>query len=97
MRIDLRNKDLDRLRSVLTCFPAVKSARIFGSRANGTATRASDIDLAVEAPALSGAEWSRLKEAIEEAPIIYEIDVVRVDDLQNAALREKIEREGVEI
>lgn len=48
---DLREVDLERLRAVFRRFPEVRRVLVFGSRATGTAKRASDVDLAVEAPA----------------------------------------------
>lgn len=53
----LRHSDLIALRSILRRYPAVRQARIFGSRATGNARRASDIDLAISAPDISATEW----------------------------------------
>jgi len=94
--IDLRERDLATLRGIFARFPSVREVRLFGSRATGRARRASDIDLAVFAPeAIS--EWPRLIEALETAPIIHELDVVRTEQTGNRRLLEKIEREGVVI
>jgi uncharacterized protein len=94
---DLREKDLETLRQTFRRFPGVREVRLFGSRANGTAKRASDIDLAIYAPGADAREWSNLIEAIEEAPIIHEFDIVRPDKTTSARLLEKIEREGMQI
>jgi len=93
----LREKDLAVLRSTLGRFPAVEQARVFGSRATGTAKRASDLDLAVRAPAATTGEWLELCEALENAPLIYELDLVREEHVLNPRLRERIEREGVTV
>jgi predicted nucleotidyltransferase len=71
--------------------------RIFGSRANGTSKRASDIDLAIDAPDATISEWSALCEALDEAPLIYLIDIVRRDKALSSKLNSKIEREGTKI
>lgn len=42
-------------------------------------------------------QWSDLCEAIENAPIIYEIDLVRPDLLPEGPLKEKIARESIAI
>jgi proline iminopeptidase len=97
MGIDLRKKDLETLRSIIAAFQGIKSARVFGSRANGTAARASDIDLAIDAPGMPDSDWHRLTESLENAPIIYKIDVVRLDRLENRKLRERVEKEGVDL
>ena len=93
----LSERDLAILRAVFVRFPCVREARVFGSRANGTARRASDIDLAISAPNAKIEEWLELKAAIEETPIIYELDIVRVEKAENLRLLEKIEREGLVI
>src|SRR5437870_5568290 len=93
----LRDQDLAVLRRTFHRFPYVREARIFGSRATGNARRASDIDLAISAPDATAGQWLELTEALDEAPIIYELDVVRTERINNARLLEKIAREGVPI
>jgi len=75
----------------------VREVRVFGSRATGHARRASDLDLAISAPDATSAEWQELAEALDAAPLIYELDLVRPEKTANAPLREKIAREGVAI
>jgi predicted nucleotidyltransferase len=93
----LREKDLNVLRETLRRFGFVRDVRVFGSRATGTARRASDLDLAISAPAATNHEWAELCDALENAPLIYEIDVVRPERTTNERLREKIAREGVTV
>jgi predicted nucleotidyltransferase len=75
----------------------VREVRVFGSRATGYARRASDLDLAISAPEATPAEWADLCEALENAPLIYELDLVRPERATSQRLKEKIEREGVSI
>jgi predicted nucleotidyltransferase len=93
----LRDKDLNILRMIFLKFPRVKEVLLFGSRATGHARRASDLDLAIVAPGLTAAEWADLCDALESASLIYELDVVRLDQLLPSALHERIEREGLVI
>jgi predicted nucleotidyltransferase len=93
----LREKDLAALRATFRRFPCVREVRVFGSRATGEARRASDLDLAISAPDATSAEWQELAEALDDAPLIYEIDIVRPEQTDNARLKEKIAREGVAI
>ena len=95
--VALRNKDLAVLRAAFRRFPAVREVRVFGSRATGTARRASDLDLAISAPEATAAEWQDLCEALEDAPLIYELDLVRSEGLTNERLKEKIARDGVSV
>lgn len=93
----LRDQDLAALRRIFRRFPCVREVRLFGSRATGQARRASDIDLAISAPDATPDQWLDLTDALDEAPIIYEFDVVRTERAHNPRLIEKIAREGVPI
>lgn len=97
MPVDLRQKDLETLQAIFRHFPSIQSVRIFGSRALGGSRRASDIDLAVFAPDMADQEWSDLREALDVAPLIYGLDVIRMETLANEKLRERIVSDGVEI
>ena len=93
----LRDQDLAVLRRTFQRFPCVREVRLFGSRATGHARRASDIDLAISAPDATADQWLELTDALDEAPIIYEFDVVRTEHAHNPRLIEKITREGLPI
>ena len=95
--VALRKKELDALRGAFMRFPCVREVRVFGSRATGRARRASDLDLALFAPTATAKEWADLCEALEELPIIYEMDIVRVEPTAAPRLRERIEREGITV
>lgn len=47
----LRDRDHQTLLTTLAGFPGIRQVWVFGSRATGHARRASDIDLAIDAPA----------------------------------------------
>ena len=93
----LRDKDLAILLGAFRRFPAIREVRVFGSRATGHARRASDLDLAISAPEATPSEWADLCDALENAPLIYELDVVRPEKATNGRLKEKIQREGITI
>jgi predicted nucleotidyltransferase len=95
--LSLRDKDLRALRAAFRRFPAVREVRVFGSRATGHARRASDLDLAIFAPHATALEWADLCDALENTPIIYELDLVRPEQTASQRLKEKIEREGIAI
>lgn len=88
--LQLREKDRQALKAALGQFPEVRQAWVFGSRATGKARRASDIDLAIEAPGLSPARWHALQQALEQAPVIYRLDIVRLDTLDDPDLKRAI-------
>ncbi|MEI8372074.1 MAG: nucleotidyltransferase domain-containing protein [Planctomycetota bacterium] len=93
----LRDKDLAVLRRTFHRFPCVREVRLFGSRATGHASRTSDIDFAISAPDATADQWLELTDALDEIPIIYEFDVVRIEHTHSSRLLEKIAREGVPI
>ena len=63
-----------------------KEVILFGSRAKGTETERSDIDIA-----LTGCESFELcKEEIENIPTLYSIDVINMDTCGNDLLLEDI-------
>ncbi|MGC8989696.1 MAG: nucleotidyltransferase domain-containing protein [Verrucomicrobiia bacterium] len=95
--MQLRTKDLDMLRAIFRRFPTVREVRLFGSRATSTARRNSDIDLAISAPSSTPSEWANVCEALNNAPIIYELDILRLDCTTSPALLERIDREGIVI
>lgn len=70
-----------------------KRVILFGSRAKGTATQRSDIDLAVEG--VRNVEV--LREEIEEIPTLYSFDLVDLDTCENGLLLEDIKEYGKKI
>ncbi len=79
---------------VLRRHPEVTAAKIFGSRAKGTHSPRSDVDLAV---------WGEVDEIraeaiaaeLDELPLPYTFDVKSFACLKHPALRDHIERVGV--
>ena len=66
---------------------------LFGSRAKGTNTDRSDIDIAV-----SGAgDFDSLCEEIEDIPTLYTIDLVELEECRNQLLLEDIRQYGRKI
>jgi predicted nucleotidyltransferase len=93
--LQLRQQDRHTLQATLARFPEVQQAWVFGSRATGHARRASDIDLALDAPDVSPARWHALLDALQHAPIIYTLDVVHLNTLDDATLKQSILRDRI--
>lgn len=71
---------------------------LFGSRARNDTGARSDFDVAVDAPAMTEAEWARFAiELREKIPTLCGLDLVRLSPVLSAELQEKIRKEGVEI
>jgi uncharacterized protein len=94
--IQLKPRELQLICSILTRHAEVTGAILFGSRAKGTASQSSDIDLALE-----GIEDPLLAEAIaselDELPLPYAFDVKALVAIRHRPLLEHIERVGVRI
>ena len=97
MTLHLRDREIATLCSIFRRFPSVQEVRLFGLRATGHSRRASDIDLAISAPDASADQWLELIDAINEAPIIYDIVVVRTERAHSPRLLQKIASEGMTI
>jgi predicted nucleotidyltransferase len=76
--IDLKAADRTVLLSLLHAhLPAGTRVWVFGSRANGTARRYSDLDLALEgASPLTSDLLSRLSDALSESDLTIKVDLV---------------------
>ena len=85
-------RTIEELRSFLTAQLLQAKIYLFGSRAKGTATLHSDVDIAIEgAEVASKLPYIRL--AIEESLLPYKVDLV---DLQSAShLKEVVIKEGI--
>lgn len=75
-------------------WPSVEKIILFGSRARSDHDERSDIDLGIDCPDASTEEWAEIWNIVDEAPTLLNVDLVRLDEVDDA-LREAIEREGV--
>jgi predicted nucleotidyltransferase len=90
-----RRRLIEDLAGRLARHPAVARIWLFGSRARCDNFERSDIDLAIEAPAMDPDDWLRIKLDFEdEAPTLLLIDLVRFEDAPEH-LREQIRDEGI--
>lgn len=88
---------LVRIAKVFAQFSAVESVLLFGSRALGTARANSDIDLAIKGADIDATTPFKLAAQLDDLLIPNEIDLVVYSRIQNDALREHIDRYGVEV
>ena len=94
MAFGIREKDLKTIQDILSGMEFVQEVKVFGSRALNQFRRNSDLDLAVTAPDATAEQWQNLREALEEAPIVFDVDLLRMNDTTPQSLRAKISREG---
>ena len=92
----LRPSELELVRSLLRQHPEVESATLFGSRAKGTHTPRSDVDLALTGP-LGALGAEAIAAELEELPLPYRFDVHALAAISHAPLLEHIARVGMVI
>lgn len=87
-------RELELVRSVFQRHPEVTSAILFGSRAKGTHTDRSDVDLAVTG-AVEPLAAEALTAELEELPLPYKFKVQAMDHIHHPPLLEHIRRVGI--
>ncbi len=80
----------------IKALPFVEDVYLFGSRARGDNRPHSDIDIAVFCPSASDQQWGQVKDRIDEADTLLEIDCVRLDKVDKEFAAE-ILREGIRL
>lgn len=91
----LPDKTLATIRHILAECPAVEKAILYGSRAKGNHRPGSDIDLTLIGDRLDLNILGELSARLDESPIPYQVDLSLWSRIDNAKLREHIERVGV--
>ncbi len=97
MNHGLSEKTIAAIRGVLTAFPQVEKAVIYGSRAKGNYKLGSDIDLTLFGGKLTDRIQSRIYWALDDLLLPYKIDLSRFSDLRHPALIDHIQRVGLPI
>ncbi len=88
--------ELQLVLSVLRQHPEIESATLFGSRAKGTHSERSDVDLAL-AGSLGDLGAEAIAAELEELPLPYRFDVHALAAITYPPLLEHIERVGMVI
>jgi predicted nucleotidyltransferase len=85
----------DAINGVLSNHPQVTAAILYGSRAKGTFKHGSDIDLCLTGPELTLAALLVIETELDDLLLPYKIDLSLLCQIDNAALRQHITRDGV--
>lgn len=93
MEYGLSKRSRDILLKVFRSFPGIEEAVVYRSRATGTYREGSDIDITLKGK-LSFEELLRIENELDDEMLAYTVDLSIYDSLNNAALREHIDREG---
>ncbi len=92
----LTPNELELLRSVFGRHPEIIQVRLFGSRAKGTYTPQSDIDLALWGN-VDVLQAEAIAAELDELPLPYHYDVKPFEAIKLRPLREHIERVGIKL
>ena len=90
----LSEHELCLIADVFRRHPEIASAKVFGSRAKGTSTPRSDVDLAVWGD-IDVLRAEAIAAELDELPLPYHFDVKPFTSIELRTLREHIERVGI--
>lgn len=91
----LKDKHREAIIRVMNQYPKLEKVVLFGSRAKGTFSPTSDIDLALYGD-LSFADQAELAGQIEALTVPYKVDLLRVNSINNQELLKDIQQDGIE-
>ena len=92
----LRDSHREAIIAEIAANERVERAVLFGSRATGTNTVTSDVDIALFGDRLTLTDQARLATAMDEIPMAQKVDLVLYDSIRDLTLREHVQREGIE-
>lgn len=93
-KFGLAERDVDTIIAILKKHPEITLVHLFGSRANGNFKPGSDIDIALMNKGIPDKIISRLVSDFEESTLPYFVDVINYQTIQNADIKEHIDRVG---
>jgi len=90
----LSDHELRLVRDVFVRHPEVASVTLYGSRAKGTASQRSDVDLALSGE-LTQLQAEAIADELEDLPLPYHFDVCALKHIRHQPLQERIGRVGI--
>ncbi|CAN5185207.1 hypothetical protein BH23VER1_BH23VER1_24380 [soil metagenome] len=90
----LKPAELDMVRSVFRLHPEVKAATLFGSRAKGTHSDRSDVDLALTGE-VEPLRAEAIADELDALPLPYRFDVQPLEHIHHRPLLDHIKRVGI--
>lgn len=91
----LDDKTINIIKKILNDNKKIKKRVIFGSRAGEKYRKNSDIDIAVYGE-LTYRDISFLIGEFRESNLLYKVDIIHYEALENEELKEDINKEGIE-
>ncbi len=97
MKTGVEPRFLEQIRQIISEFPEIKIAKIFGSRAEGHYSQGSDIDLVIDGEKVSGQSVSSLKQKFDASTIPYFIDVISMNLISDQSFLARIESNSIDL
>lgn len=95
MKYGLSDRTIGQIQAVLSRFPEVDKAALYGSRAKGNAKRGSDIDLTLYGSGLTRRTLHRIENELDDLLLPYKVDLSVFESIADSAVREHIRRVGI--
>ena len=94
MKYGLSDKTIEQIHAVLSKFPEVDKAVLYGSRAKGNFKRGSDIDLTLYGTGLSLTILYKIENELDDALLPYKIDLSIFEQIADPDVVDHIQRVG---
>jgi uncharacterized protein len=95
MKFGLSKKIIEQIQLVLSKYPEVDKAVLYGSRAKGNFKRGSDIDLTLQGGGLSLTIKNRIENDLDDLLLPYKIDLSVFEQITDPDVIAHIRRVGV--
>jgi predicted nucleotidyltransferase len=95
MMFGLYQEEIDEIIRVISMFPEIESAFIFGSRAKGNFRKGSDVDIVLTGNNADYHTTLNINNILNEDTLMpYHFDVIKYEDINNPDLKKHIQRVG---
>lgn len=95
MRYGIDESYWEEIKSVLSQFPKIKKAILFGSRAKGTNKPFSDVDISLVGEDLQTTDLLKVHTKIDDLLLPYEFDFCIYNKIENKEFKSHIDRRGI--
>lgn len=91
----LPDSAVEKLRAIFRGYSTIRRVLLYGSRAMGTYRPGSDVDLTIEAEAMSLSDLLAIETRVDDLLLPWKVDLSLRHKIDNPALQAHIERVGV--
>ena len=95
MKYGIKQTYIDQINAVLATYPAVEKVLLYGSRAKGTHSKWSDIDLAFCGETMTLSLLMKIENELDDLLMPYKLDASIFHLIENTDMIEHINRLGV--